>query len=321
MDWRARLAAYLAERLPSASSVEIVNLQPMPAGASNDTAAIDLRVTSGGFALDVELVLRPERPDGILAPYDVHRQFRVMRALQRTAIPVPSVAWYETDPSILGAPFFFMARVRGETLPLFWYAAGPRLLAAASTLAAIHEVDWRSAGLGFLLETPTPASPLEAEAAPWKARAERLRISRAPLVVTLGDWLRTNEPADARFALLHGDPNPGNYLFVGDTVVTVLDWELAAIGDPRSDLGFYAALHTVFGGMSGSAGRTLLAEAYAAVTGAPVHNMEYYEAFGLYRMAIVIAGWAGRFGGFSTGYSMDAIARRLAVLLGPRWEA
>ncbi len=213
-----------------------------------------------------------------------------------------------------------MSRVRGETLPLFWYADGPRLAAAAETLAAIHAVDWHSAGLAFLCAQPDPATPLAAEIGSWRARAERLRISRAPLVVALGEWLRANEPADACFALLHGDPNPGNYLFSGNTVVTVLDWELAAIGDPRSDLGFYAALHTVFGGMSGSAGRTLLSEAYQSVIGHPLHNLDYYEAFGLYRMAVVTAGWAGRFGGAASGYSMDAIARRLAVLFGPRWE-
>jgi aminoglycoside phosphotransferase (APT) family kinase protein len=273
MDWRARLAAYLAGRLPSAGEVEIVNLRGMPAGASNETVAIDLRVTTDGEVFDVEVVLRPERPDGILAPYDVQRQFRVMRALQRTAVPVPTVAWYEPDPAVLGAPFFLMSRVRGETLPLFWYADGPRLLAAAETLASIHAVDWRSAGLAFLSAVPDPATPLDAEIGAWRARAERLRISRAPLVVALAEWLRANEPADARFALLHGDPNPGNYLFSGNTVVTVLDWELAAIGDPRSDLGFYAALHTVFGGMSGAARPHAalrgLRGSYGAATGEP----------------------------------------------------
>jgi aminoglycoside phosphotransferase (APT) family kinase protein len=121
--------------------------------------------------------------------------------------------------------------------------------------------------------------------------------------------------------LLHGDPNPGNYLFQGERVVGVVDWEVAAIGDPRSDLGFYAALHTVFGGMPGPGGRTLLSNAYEGVTGVKLHSLEFYEATGLYRMAVVMAGWAGRFTGMASGYTMDAIARRLSVLLGPRWEA
>ena len=320
MDWRIALAGYLAAKLPAAERVEVANVRGMPAGASNDTVSFDARVTCDGATFDVPLVLRPERPDGILAPYDVARQFRVMRALARTAVPAPAVAWHEPDAGVLGAPFFVMQRVLGETLPLFWYGQSPRLDSAAEALAAIHAVEWRAAGLEFLLPKGA-ATPLDAELHAWRVRAERLRISRAPLLVTLGEWLRANQPADARFALLHGDPNPGNYLFRGDHVAAVVDWEVAAIGDPRSDLGFYAALHTIFGGMSGVNGRTLLSEAYERVTGIELHDLEYYEATGLYRMAVVMSGWAGRFTGMASGYTMDAIARRLSVLLGRRWEA
>lgn len=322
MGWREALAAYLADKLPAADAVEVVNVQGMPAGASNDTVGIDARVHCADGTFDVPLVLRPERPDGILAPYDVSAQFRVMRALGRTAVPVPAVAWFEPDPGVLGAPFFVMQRVRGETLPLFWYGRSPRLDAAAAALAAVHSVDWRAAGLEFLLPNGGgPFTPQECELAPWRARAERLRIARAPLLVALGEWLRANEPADARLALLHGDPNPGNYLFRGNDVVAVLDWEVAGIGDPRADLGFYAGLHTVFGGMGMPGSRTLLSDAYEGVTGQPLRDLEYYEAGGLYRMAVVMAGWAGRFIGMGPGGTMDAISRRLSVILGPRWAA
>lgn len=298
----------------------------MPAGASNETVALDLRVTCDGVATTLPLVLRPQRQDGILAPYDVERQFRVMRELSSTAVPVPAVLWFERSDEVFGAPFFFMERVAGDTLPLFWYGRSERLLAAAGALAAIHAVDWRSAGLNLLLPqnattdgTQSLPSPATCELTMWRARADGLRIGRAPLLIALGDYLEKNEPADARHALTHGDPNPGNYLFRGNEVVSVLDWELAAIGDPRSDFGFYAALLAAFGGMPGEAGASLLSDAYVEVTGTPLHNLEYYEAFGLYRMAVVMSGWAGRMGGGS--YGMDAIARRLSALLGPRWAA
>ena len=323
MDWRDRLLAYLQAQLPSADLIEIGRLSSMPAGASNETVALDLRITSDGVTTTVPLVLRPQRQDGILAPYDVERQFRVMRALARTAVLVPAVLWYESDPAIFGAPFFFMERVVGETLPLFWYGRSERLLAAAQALAAIHGVDWRAAGLDLLLPAggsgPAQLSPIACELAMWRARADGLRIGRAPLLIALGDYLERNEPADARHALTHGDPNPGNYLFRGNDVVAVVDWELAAIGDPRSDFGFYAALLAAFGGMPGEHGSSLLSDAYAEVTGSALHSLEYYEAFGLYRMAIVMSGWAGRMGGGA--YGMDAIARRLSALLGPRWAA
>lgn len=323
MAWREGLTAYLQARLPSADLVRIGRLTGMPAGASNDTVGLDLEVRCDGRAFEIPLVLRPQRADGILAPYDVGRQFRVMRALARTAVPAPAVLWYEANESVLGAPFFLMERVTGETLPLFWYGPSPRLMAAAGMLATIHAVDWRGSGLGFLLPAGSPLGVLpaaiECELAAWRERADGFRIGRAPLLVALADYLARSEPADARHALLHGDPNPGNYLFQGDRVAAVLDWELAAIGDPRSDLGFYAALLGVFGGMPGVGGKTLLSEAYGAVTGGQVGNLEYYEALGLYRMMIILTGWGGRIGGFSS-YGMDTIARRLAVLLGPGWE-
>jgi aminoglycoside phosphotransferase (APT) family kinase protein len=323
VDWQARLLAYLRARLPSADSIEIARFAGMPAGASNETIAIDVRVACDGRSWDVPLVLRPQRNDGILAPYDVGRQYRVMRALASTAVPVPAVCWFEPGGEVLGTPFFFMERVPAETLPLFWYGPSERLHAAAAALAAIHAVDWRRAGLAFLApsddDAPLP-SPAVCELATWRARGELLRIGRSPMIVALGGYLQANEPADARHALIHGDPNPGNYLFRGDVVVAVVDWELAAIGDPRSDFGFYAALLAAFGGMPGENGRTLLSDAYERVTGTPQHNLEYYEALGLYRMAMVMAGWSGRPGGGGY-YGMDAIARRLAVLLGPRWAA
>jgi len=322
MPWREQLATYFHARLPSADEVRIGRLVGMPAGASNDTVGLDIELRCGGREFSVPLVLRPQRSEGILAPYDVGRQFRLMRALARTAVPVPAVLWYEPTDSLLGAPFFLMERVTGETLPLFWHGPSPRLTAAAEMLATIHAVDWRASGLDFLLPSTPPSgampSPLQCELAGWRVRADGFRIGRAPLLVALADYLIGNEPSDSRHALLHGDPNPGNYLFQRNTVVSVLDWELAAIGDPRSDLGFYAALLGVFGGMPGEGGKTLLSEAYSAVTGKTLDNLEYYEAFGLYRMMIILTGWGGRIGGFSN-HGMDTIARRLTVLLGPRW--
>jgi len=322
MDWRSALVAYIREKLPSADSVEIAGLHGMPAGASNETIGLDLRITCDGHDSVLPLVLRPQRSAGILAPYDVGRQFRVMRALAPTAVPVPAVLWHEPTGDVLGTPFFFMQRVRGETLPLFWYGSRtPRLEASARALAAIHEVDWREAGLSFLLP-PAGAelpSPVECDLAPWRERAAHAGLANHPLLVSLGGFLAASEPADARHALIHGDPNPGNYLVRGNDVVAVLDWELAAIADPRADFGFYAALLAVFGGMPGERGQTLLSSAYEAATGRSLANLDYYEATGLYKMAVVMAGWAGHLGGGY--YGLDAIARRLALLFGPRWAA
>ena len=322
MDWPTRLAHYLHGRLPSAERVSVARASSMTRGASNDTVLLDIEVACDGRLFVVPLVLRPQRQDGILAPYDVERQFRVMRALSRTAVPVPAVAWFERDPTVLGAPFFLMARLDASSPPLFWYGARtPELDAVAQALAAIHDVDWRAAGLSFLLPGQDPGRlppPLTCDLAAWDLRAAHLGLAHDGSLSRLREFLFANEPADARHALLHGDPNPGNYLLRVGRVAGVVDWELASIGDPRSDLGFYAALMTVFGGGPGRGSRTVLTDAYEAVTGAPLAGLEYYEAVGLYKMAIVAAG-RGMFGW--GGYTVQVIESRLAALLGPRWAA
>lgn len=319
MDWRERFAAYAASRLPSAESVRVAGVGSMPAGASNETVALDLEVVCDGLATTLPLVLRPQRRDGILAPYDVGRQYRVLRALKQTAVPVPTAAWYEPDSAVLGAPFFVMHRLQAETLPLFWYGATTvRLPAAAAALAAVHTVDWEGAGLGFLIDRapgePLP-SPIACELQAWRVKARRLGLAGDETVAAIEAYLLRNEPADAHHVLVHGDPNPGNYLFCGPEVVAVVDWELAAIGDPRSDLGFYAGLMAVFAGDPPRQGQTILSEAYAAVTGRTLTNLEYYEAFGLYRMLVVMAGWGSH--GF---FASDPITRRLDILLGSAWR-
>lgn len=320
MDWRTRLADYLQHRLPSAERVRVAHASPMTRGASNDTVLLDLEITCDGVDVLVPLVLRPQRREGILAPYDVERQYRVMRALARSTVPVPAAAWFERDPAVIGAPFFVMARLDAYSPPLFWYGGRtPELEAIARTLAEIHAVDWRTAGMSFLLPDDNASalpSPAMCGLAGWDARLAHLGLDGDGRLARLRDVLVTSEPADARHALLHGDPNPGNYLLRDERVVGVVDWELAAIGDPRSDLGFYAALMTVFGGGPGHGSHTALSDAYEAVTGIPLHDLEYYEALGLYRMAIVAAGW-GMFGW--GGYAVQVIESRLASLLGPRW--
>lgn len=318
-DWRSHIESYISERLPSAQSVEIAHLFGMPAGASNETVGMDVRVTCDGHQFELPLVLRPQRERGILAPYNIARQFEVMRALARTAVPVPAVLWHEPGSDTVGAPFYFMVRVPGETLPLFWYgSASPRLHAIAAALASVHAVDWRGLGLDHILGATVQQSSVATELASWDQRLDRLGLANQELVARLRRFLVANEPSDARLAFLHGDPNPGNYLIRDDTVAAVLDWELATLGDPRSDLGFYAALCAIFGGMPSHDGRTVLSDAYASVTGQSLTSLDYYEALGLFRMAVVTAGW----GGFSRfGHGSELIERRLATLFGPRWAA
>lgn len=315
--WAEALSRYLGYRLPAARNVRVVPAGAMPAGASNATVPFDLLAECDGVAIRVPLILRPQRGAGILAPYDVARQYTIMRALARTVVPVPAVLWLESDPGVLGVPFFVMERLEDvRTPPLFWYRPGPMVDAAAAALAAVHAVDWRAAGLAVLC--PEEArSPLAAELHSWRARAAWNGTLDDPLLVQLLETLLRNEPPDATFALTHGDTNAGNYLFRANAVAAVVDWELAAIGDPRSDLGFYAALEVMFGGGEQHDGETVLSQAYRRVTGALLTHLEFYEAWGHARMLMIFGGSRG---GWWHPFGAHAALSRLDAILGRGWR-
>jgi len=319
VTWRRALESFLRQRLPAADAVRVEAAWHLPRGASNTTLALDLRVECEGTVSELPCVLRVQREHGLLAPYDVLREHRVLRALDRAGIPVPRPLWAAPRCDGIEAPFFLMLRVEGRSLPAFWYpSGGPELKAIAAQLAAIHALDWRRAGLGFLASADAPRDPLACDLAAWRTRAAARGLEGHPLLVALGEVLRRQRPRDLRLALLHGDPNPGNFLLRGEQVAAVVDWELAALGDPRSDLGFYAALQTLFFAPPAVPGVTPLSLAYEGVTGAPLGELAYFEALGLYKLAIVMAG-SGGWGGFFT--ARETIERRLCELLGPRWAA
>jgi aminoglycoside phosphotransferase (APT) family kinase protein len=312
--WLETLERYVASRLPHASALSLRPGGALPAGASNTTIPLDLSFECDGVTSIAPLILRPERQGGILAPYDVARQFKIMRALAPTEVPVPAVFWLERDPDILGVPFYLMARLPGvRTPPLFWYQPSPLVDAASAALARVHGVDWRAAGLSSLLEDA--ASPLANEMAAWAPRARNTRALEEPIMHRLQQTLLANEPSDATFALVHGDTNAGNYLFRGSEVAAVVDWELATIGDPRSDLGFYAALEWFFGGGGVRDGHSLLSEGYERVTGASLRDLPFYEAWGLYRMMVIFGGR-----GMWNPYGIGAALERLDEILGRDWR-
>lgn len=318
MTWRTALEAYLRSMLTSADEVRLAAVRALPQGASNTTLAVDVHIECASCTFLLPCVLRLQRTSGLLAPYDVLREHRLLRILDRAGFPVPRPLWGAGRCDGLETPFFFMLRVEGRSLPAFWYPSQcPELQLIASQLAAIHSADWRRLGLDFLDEGGG-IDPLEAELDQWRRRAIVRNVDGHPLLLALADVLRRQQPRDGRVALLHGDPNPGNFLLHDGRVSAVLDWELASLGDPRSDLGFYAALQTMFLAPPPVPGVTSLSLAYEAVTGTPLRDLAYYEALGLYKLAIVMAG-SGGWTGFFT--ARERIERRLYELLGPRWAA
>ena len=194
-------------------------------------------------ALDLVVRARPPSP-GLLEPYDLQRQFTILRALEPTPVPSPAVFWYEDSPDVLGREFYVMERVNGtvyeRTVPPELASSPERLRrmsrSMVEAIASIHRVDLSDTGLDALGDGK---GYLDRELDHWAGEMHRVQRATLPALERLLGELQERKPRHSTtVTLVHGDPKPGNFAFVGDEVSGVFDWELASLGDPLADIGW-----------------------------------------------------------------------------------
>ena len=82
-------------------------------GHSAETIRLTLGWTDGApQQRDVVVHVRPE-PPGLLEPYDLRRQFELLRALEPTPVRSPAALWYEETGAVLGRECFVMECAAG----------------------------------------------------------------------------------------------------------------------------------------------------------------------------------------------------------------
>ena len=301
---------------PDARSISIQDVAPLTGGQSTDTYHVRGTWELAGGEEPLDAVVRRVRPDGLLAPYDVERERRILVALQASPVPVPAV--YGCDPAgeYLGDPCLVTAYVQGQPLSFFGLttsADDARLPSYHSTLAMIHSLDWAALGLEFLDESE---DALDGEIGRSQARLE-LHGGNGSFERDLLAWLRARKPPNTSKAMLHGDPNLANYLFLDKDVVAVIDWELALIGDPRIDLGFFAAVQTTLGEVWELDTKWFYRGYASANPALDLEYMDYFEAMGLYRTAAFLHA-ARRLRGADMLEQWQRLRRRAEEIMGTK---
>ncbi len=315
----ARICAWLAGKLPEGARPEVVDVvKPEGNGMSSDTLLFTARWTDEGEPTERRFVARiePELDKVPVFPaYDLAMQFRVMALVgSATDVPVPETLWFEADGSVIGAPFFVMARVDGEVPrdvlpytfpdPNWVLDASPEQRAdmersAVTALAGIHEITPASHDLAFLEVDAPGATALERHLAHWERYLEWVTEGeRSPLLDECFAWLRANLPADAGAPRLSwGDARIGNMLFANHQVAAVLDWEMAGVAPPEVDLGWMAYLHLFFQDLTTDLGApglpdfmtpSTLAARYREASGRPVGDLTWSIAYAAMRHGVIM---------------------------------
>jgi aminoglycoside phosphotransferase (APT) family kinase protein len=184
-----------------------------------------------------------KKPPGTLLPsaHQVEREYRIIKALAATDVPVPRVHLLCEDAGVIGTAFFVMDFVEGRIMrdPMM-PESGPDERAACydslnDVLARLHKVDFRAVGLG---DYGRPQGYVARQLARWSKQYEASKIDEIPEMDHLIEWLGRNIPADDETTIAHGDYRIENIVFhqVEPRVVAVLDWELSTLGHPIGDL-------------------------------------------------------------------------------------
>ena len=327
-ELEANLASFLAQRL--GAPVRVRRLERNTEGFSQETFSFDAELGSKTR----RYVAKREPVAGLLEPYDLEPEFRVLHGLSGAGVLSPPTPYFSDDARVLERPFYVMERLPGEVpLPTAGasgggpFTPGERETLApqvATALARLHAIDWRKRGFDFLGVPAAGRGAAERELARWEERIARAGFAVPPLLEDALAWLRRSLPDAPEITLVHGDFRLGNWLVEqrGDaaTLLGVLDWEMVHLGDPLEDLA-WCSCELWRGGTpfaSAMIEPEAFAAAYAAASGRGVdaERMAFYRVLAVVKMiAIMLTGIRAFHDGRTADLRMAIFDHQLPFLL------
>jgi aminoglycoside phosphotransferase (APT) family kinase protein len=296
----AALETYLRQQIPHFAGP--VQIEQFKGGQSNPTFKL--------ITPNRRYVMRCKPgPAAKLLPsaHAIEREYRVMKALRHTAVPVPNMICLCEDESIIGRAFFVMELVEGriiwdQSLPASEPTERAAIFAEMNrVIAALHQVDLAAVGLS---DYGKPGNYFERQISRWTKQYRASQTENIEAMESLIDWLPKNIPIGDETSLVHGDFRLDNMIFhpTESKVLAVLDWELSTLGHPLADFSYHCMSWHIspieFRGIAGldytALGLPTEAEyvaQYVERTGRkPIAHWHFYLAYNLFRLAGILQG-------------------------------
>lgn len=292
------LQEWFGDNVPSSGKIN--NIVQFKGGQSNPTYKITTE--------NQEFVLR-RKPPGILLPsaHAVDREYKVITALQNTAVPVPHTYGLCEDEDVIGTAFFVMDFLDGN---IYWdllladKSPKERMEIYASknkVIAELHKVDYKSVGLS---EYGKPGNYIARQVSRWTKQYLASETENIPAMHNLIDWLPPNIPDEDETTIVHGDYRLDNMVFnSSNNVMGVLDWELSTLGHPIADFNYHCIswrnipelADQKFCNENGIPSEEDYRNMYSEHTGKKLdENWEFYTIFNIFKLAGILQGIMGR---------------------------
>ena len=305
-----------------------MSLEKFSGGQSNPTYKV--LAQSGTY------VLRRQPPGKLLkSAHAVDREYRVLKALKNTDVPVAQVYHLCEDISVIGSMFYVMEFCDGS---IYWHASLSEIDdnaqrtkmydAMNKALVALHSVDIEAVGLSSYGKMGNYfARQLER----WLAQYKASELQVIPAMDKLGQWLEAHLPEDdGRVCLVHGDYRLDNIMFAKDKpeIIAILDWELSTLGHPFADLAYQCMglrMPQGLGSIDGLKGidrnslgipteAEYVAKYCQRMNIDSIDNWSFYLCFSFFRLAAIVQGVAKR---ASQGNASNANADKVGAFVEP----
>tara|TARA_R110002167_G_scaffold54498_3_gene155320 strand:+ start:6376 stop:7416 length:1041 start_codon:yes stop_codon:yes gene_type:complete len=320
------LTVYLEQHLDDFQGP--MSLEKFSGGQSNPTYKVSAQ--SGTY------VLRRQPPGKLLkSAHAVDREYRVLKALKNTDVPVAQVYHLCEDITVIGSMFYLMEFCDGS---IYWHASLSEIAhntqrtemyeAMNKALVALHSVDIEAVGLSSYGKK---GNYFSRQLERWLAQYKASELQVIPAMDKLGQWLEANLPEDdGLVCLVHGDYRLDNIMFAKDKpeIIAILDWELSTLGHPFADLAYQCMglrMPQGLGSIDGLKGidrnslgipteAEYVAQYCQRMNIDHIDHWSFYLSFSFFRLAAIVQGVAKR---ASQGNASNANADKVGAFVEP----